>query len=48
MKDSNLDAHVRVDIKANGEIEDAKNINLFSCALRDIIFNYVTITWETT
>jgi hypothetical protein len=51
VKDSNPNVHVRVfkvDIRANGEIKDAKIINLFSCALRNIIFNYVTITWETT
>jgi hypothetical protein len=42
VKDSNLDAHVRVfeaAIKANGEINDAKIVKLFSFTLRDIIFD---------
>jgi hypothetical protein len=42
VKDSNLDVHVRVFkavIKANGEIEDAEFVNLFSFTLRDIMFD---------
>jgi len=38
----NLDAHVRVftaTIKANGETEDVKNVNMFSFTFKDIIFN---------
>ncbi len=43
MKDSNLDAHVivlKANIKANGEIKDAKIVNLFNFTLKDIVFNW--------
>ncbi len=43
VKDSDLDIHVkvfRVAIRANGEIDDEKIINLFSFTLRDIMFNW--------
>ncbi len=43
MKDYDLDVHVRVfkaAIRANGEIEDAKIVNLFSFTLRDIVFDW--------
>jgi hypothetical protein len=42
VKDSNLDAHVKVfkvDIRANGETKDEKIANLFSFTLRDIMSN---------
>jgi hypothetical protein len=41
--DANLKAHVKVlkvAIKANGEINDAKIVNLFSFTFRDIVFDY--------
>ncbi len=43
VKDSNLDAHVRVfkpTIKANGETKYAEIVNLLSFTLRDIVFNW--------
>ncbi len=43
MKDSNLDAHVKIlkaTIRANGETKDVKIINLFSFTLIDIMSNY--------
>jgi hypothetical protein len=43
VKDSNLDAHVKVFkaiIKANSEIDDAKIIHLLSFTLRDIVFDW--------
>jgi hypothetical protein len=42
VKDSNPNAHVRIfkaTIRANGEIEDAKIINLISFTLKDIMFD---------
>jgi hypothetical protein len=42
VKDSNPNAHVRIfkaAIKANGEIEDAEIINLFSFTLKYILFD---------
>ncbi len=42
VKDFDPNGHVRVfkaTIKANGEIEDAKNVNMFKFTLRDIISN---------
>jgi hypothetical protein len=43
MKDFDLDVHVKVfkvDIRVNGEIEDAKIIKLFSFTLKDTIFDW--------
>jgi hypothetical protein len=40
VKDFNLDVHVKVfkaAFKANGEIEDAKIVNMFSFTFRDTI-----------
>jgi hypothetical protein len=42
VKDSNLDAHVRIFKAANrvnGETENVKNINLFSFTLKDTMFD---------
>ncbi len=42
MKDSNLDAHVKVfkaTIKANGETEDAKIVNMFNFTHKNIMFD---------
>jgi hypothetical protein len=42
MKNSNLNAHVRVvkdAIEANGERKDVKNVDLFSCTFRNIVFD---------
>jgi hypothetical protein len=41
--DADLDVHVKVfkvAIKANGEIDDAKIVNLFSFTFRDIVFDW--------
>jgi len=43
VKDSNLDAHVRVfkvAIKANGETDDVEIVNLFNFTFKDIVFNW--------
>ncbi len=43
MLDVDLDVHVKVfkvAIKANGEIDDAKIVNLFSFTFRDIVFDW--------
>jgi hypothetical protein len=43
VKDSNPNVHVRilkVAIRANGERNDAKIVNLFSFTLRDIVFDW--------
>jgi hypothetical protein len=43
VKDSNPNVHVRVfkvTIRANGEIEDAKIVNMFSFTLKEIMSNY--------
>ncbi len=43
MKDSDPNVHVRVfkvTIRPNGEIEDAKIVNMFSFTLKDIMSNY--------
>jgi len=42
VKDFGLDVHLRVfkaTIRANGEIEDAKFVNMFSFTLKDIVSN---------
>ncbi len=42
MKNSNLNAHVKVvkdAIKTNGERKDVNFVNLFSCTLRNIVFD---------
>jgi hypothetical protein len=43
VKDSNPNVHVivlKVAIRANGERDDAKIVNLFSFTLRDIVFDW--------
>ncbi len=55
VKDSDPNAHVtvfNVAIKSNGEIEDAKMVNLFSFTFKDIVFdccnNYMGDYWNCT
>jgi hypothetical protein len=42
VKKFDLDVHVKVfkaTIRTNGKIEDAKNFNMFSFTLKDIVYN---------
>jgi hypothetical protein len=51
VKDYDLDARVKAfkaTIRANGEREDAKIINLLSLPLKTLYLTGIIITWDTT